>query len=89
MSVWHRFLIVVKAIVCAFNKEKALVGAFSRHCETLWRFVEISTNIQSNENLRSCSETFLEVSGERINSLQLQTDAIMIGCDTTGNLPWI
>ena len=28
-----RFLIVKKALVCTFNKENALVGAFFGHCE--------------------------------------------------------
>ena len=32
----------MKAQVGTLNKEKALVGAFSRHCETLRRFVSSS-----------------------------------------------
>ena len=33
----------MKALVGAFNREKALLGAFSVHCETLRRFVDSST----------------------------------------------
>ena len=33
---------MVKALVVASNKEKALVGDFSRQCETLQRFVDSS-----------------------------------------------
>ena len=41
----NRFLIV-KALVGAYNKEKALVGAFSGYCETSRRFVDSSrTNL--------------------------------------------
>ena len=32
----------MKAVVCALNKEKALVGAFSGHCVTSRRFVDCS-----------------------------------------------
>ena len=37
----------VKAIVCTFNKEMALVGAFSMIVKTLLRFVSISSHPQS------------------------------------------
>ena len=33
----------------AFNKEKALVGAFSGHCETLRRFVDTSARNTAGE----------------------------------------
>ena len=35
-------ILIVKALVAAFDKEKGLVGAFSEHCDISRRFVDSS-----------------------------------------------
>ena len=66
MTVYHS-LLIVKVLVGAFNKEKALVGAFSGHCETSRKFVDSSISFTSS-SCGSGSEIiiYLAVSDSRI-----------------------
>ena len=52
---------LVAGEVGALNKEKVLVGAFSRHCETSRRFVDSTTLYSNRDIMRMRSYTFFVI----------------------------